>query len=174
MKVSKNSLFVVLTMFLVVLLSGCGKKDKSLKELEDAYLPKPLMTLSQSDTTEVLSLVDHYLGCLQSGQFDEAISMLWFMNGDSIVPLPKGLARENISIQQRFKGIRYELESVKFSEEKDNLVRYKVVLFDRKPGDTAPNEVRFSLKPVRQDGKWFLVVLDSQTSPDGVGTKIDY
>jgi len=170
----KNYLFLFTIMFFSFIFCGCTKKEKTLKELEDAYIEKPYMTLTKSDTTEVLSLVNRYLDCLRQGYFDDAVSMLYFLNNDSVIALPKKLAEENIAIQNRFRGVRYELESLKFSEETDNMVRYKVTLFDRKAGDTTPNEVRYSLRPVRRDGNWFLTVLDSQTSPDGIGTKINY
>ena len=144
--------------------------------MEDPY--KPLMELSQADTTEVMALAQHYISLLEEGDRSAAFDMLTYLDGDSIVPMPSYLRRGMEVLYRRFPTtgpeVRYTIDRLVFHTEKDSEVKYTVKFFDRKPGDTRPNQMSFILKPVRRDGKWYLTVADSQSSTQRKVTEIEH
>ena len=159
----KHSVYIILAVAALTL-AGCSKqKQKNLKELQEEYLPKPEMALTKQDSIEVLGLTEHYLQLIKDGDLDDAIGMLYYLRGDSLMSLPRELADGHRMMLRRIKGIRYEVDHMTFIDEKNSEVKYKVILFDRKPGDTRPNEIAGYVKPVRRDGKWYLTIANTMT-----------
>ena len=151
----RNSLLVVITLTLLTLVS-CGKKEKSFKELEDIYLPKPEMTLTAQDTAEVTSLAEHYLKLLEQRELEDAAGMLYYMKGDSVLPLRPDQLKNQLFVLDHFKGVEYKLEHIIFRDKDSSEVRCMVKLFEPKEGSTRPNKLALVLKPVRKAGKWYL------------------
>ena len=111
---------------------------------------------------------------LNNGDFEGAVSMMSFLQGDSIIPLPKELRKRQMRALTSSHGIRYELEKLQFDSEKDNLARIKIILFEKTgPEDHRPNEISLFVKPVRRDGKWFLTSADTMSDTNMLhGTQI--
>ena len=102
-----------------------------------------------------------------------AVSMLSFLDGDSIVPLPGSLAKRQANALMSMRGIRYTVERLVFDQEKDNIVKLNAVLFEKKAGDLRPNTIAFYLKPIRRAGKWYLTTADNVTDTNNLsGTRI--
>lgn len=172
----KSFLFLSLAALVLTLaLSSCKSDKKSYKELEEIYLPKPQMSLDQTDSTEVWQLANTFLDCLREERFDDAMGMLYFLDHDSIVALPAKQAKEQRRLLEQYKGVRYEVERLSFREEKDNILKYNVILFEREgEKDYRPNTIGFVLKPIRRDGKWYLTMADSRTDTNHMrGTRIE-
>lgn len=165
----KISFFSFFVLFLAVAFTSCSKKEvkKDFKQLEESYMPKMEMALTANDTAEVKALAEHYLKLVEERNLDDAVGMLYFLAKDSVIPLPSSMARHQISLLKRIKGIRYEVKNIQFLEELDNRVRCKVTIFDKKPDDPRPNEINFVLRPVRRDGKWYLTLEDTMTDTHG-------
>lgn len=155
-------------------LSSCHKKSprENLKELQEKYVRQPEMFLDESDTNEVKQLVDYYLECLRNKQVDKAMSMLYFLHGDSIKQLPAKMAEEQKISLSRFAGYDYEVEYLKFLKETDSEVKYNVILFKKKPGDTRPNKIGFMIKPVRRGGHWYLTLADF--TPETISSQLPH
>jgi len=153
----KNSVLVVMTLALLMLAS-CGKKEKSFKELEETYLPKPEMTLTASDTANVKALTEHYMKLIEDREIEDAIGMLYYLDKDSVKPLRPDQAKNQRFILNHVKGVEYTLDYLKFRTEKDCEARFTIKLFEPKPGNTKPNKVSMTLNPVRMEGKWYLTV----------------
>ncbi len=163
----------LIAIMMVTVVVSCKKKHEMTVEERVAEMLKPRYDVTQADTTEVLSLVQHYLQLLKDKQIDDAVAMLYFYQNDSIVPLPKRLADRQKTIFYTFPGVRYNVEKMAFLTPIDNEVVYLTTLFDKKENDPRPNEMRFVLKPIRIDGKWYLTVADSPTSTINLrGTEI--
>ena len=144
-------------MTLVLLtIASCGKKEKSFKELEETYIPKPEMRLTAQDTAEVTSLTEHYLQLLEQRELDDAAGMLYYMERDSVKPLRPDQLKKQLFVLNHFRGVEYKLESIVFRTERDNEVRCMVKLFEPKEGNTRPNKVAIVLRPIRFQGKWYL------------------
>jgi len=169
----KKSLFLVL-MFTVLVVCSCSKK-RTLKDIQDEALIKPQMELTQSDTTEVLALVNRYIQLKKEGRSEDAFSMIYFLDKDSIVPLPEPLkVRLNTYYSLiDFKGKDAHIDHMIFVKETDSQVRYTVELFKQKPGDKPrPTKMSFFINPVRRDGKWYLTLPDDVTDRRPGGSQI--
>jgi hypothetical protein len=142
----------------LLVLASCGKKEKSFKELEETYLPKPEMTLTASDTANVKALVEHYMKLVEDREIDDAIGMLYYLDKDSVKPLRPEQAKNQRFILSHVKGVEYKLDHLVFRTEKDCEAHFTIKLFEPKPGNTRPNKVSMTLNPVRMDNKWYLTV----------------
>lgn len=175
----KNSYILLLAALLSFAFCGCqGDKKKTVSEMEDEYFQKPQMSLSQSDTTEVMAQVERYMSLLQEENYDDALAMLYFLNKDSIQMLPAYMVEQFKEVYPRYHGIKYEIDELIFLNEKDCEAKYTVTLFENKPGDPVrPNKMSFYLKPVRRDGKWYLTMADTMSDTNilnGRGTEIKH
>ena len=145
----------LLSLLVVTAVSSCGKKEKSVKQLEDEFLIQPKDSFNNTDTAEVRKLVDEFVYRLDRKDIKAAVSMLSFLDGDSIVPLPGSLAKRQANALMSMRGIRY------------------TVLFEKKAGDLRPNTIAFYLKPIRRGGKWYLTTADNVTDTNNLsGTRI--
>lgn len=150
------------------------KHKKGVEQIVQESIPKPHDQYNGQDTTEVMSLAGSFIEHLNAKDIQGAVSMLYFLDGDSIKPLPAGLQRRQTNALVNIQGIRYNIDKLVFDQEKDNEVKVDIVLFDKKPGDTRPNTISFYLKPVRRDGHWFLTTADNITDTNQLqGTKIE-
>lgn len=167
----KSSLYLVV-LVAALTLGSCGGNKKNVKK-ELSELPKPSMDLNAADTAEVVSLTNQFLDRLRAEKFDEAVGMIFFLNGDSIEVLSNDRARGQKALLERCKGVRYDVDYFVFSEEKDNIVKYTVTMFEKDANDPRPNTTSFYLKPIRRDGKWFLTMADSMSDTNQLnGTRI--
>ena len=149
-------------------LSSCmGDKPKETQSIEEAMDSKPRFELTARDSSEVLLLTSTFLGHLKNERYDSAVAMLRVFDGDSLVVVSGERATTQKALFKRFHGIRYQLTSMQFFAETNNLVNYTVTLFDNEEGEKHANTVRGALNPVRVDGHWYLVAVDSKTAPKG-------
>ena len=164
----KNLFYALVFVLLIGMVSSC-KKKKTVDEYREEYLTVPEMQLSQADSTEVRAMVDNYLQCLRNNQFEDAVDMLYYQSGvNTIIPMPKELKASQLAMIKRFRGIKYELQSITYSKDYDNLACYLVTMFEKEKNDPRPNTAQFFIKPVRVEGKWYLTSPDSRS--DRLGT----
>lgn len=153
-------------------LTSC-KHKKTDSEIVKESIPQPKDEYSGEDTTEVIGLANSFIERLNAKDIKSAMSMLFFLDGDSIRPLPAGLQRRQANALMNIQGVRYTIDKLVFDQEKDNEVKINIVLFDKKPGDNRPNTISFYLKPIRRDGKWYLTTADNITDTNQLqGTEI--
>jgi len=168
----KSSLYFIV-LAAVLFLGSCGGNKKKDVPADSTELLKPNMDLNAADTAEVVALSNQFLDRLRANKFDEAVGMIFFLNGDSIEVLSNDRARGQKALLERCKGVRYDIDYFVFSEEKDNIVKYTVTMFEKEANDPRPNTTSFYLKPIRRDGKWFLTMADSMSDTNHMnGTKI--
>ena len=73
----KNSIWVVLfAILMVAVVVSCKKKQEKTVDEIVAEMRKPQFDVTQADTAEVMSLVDHYLQQLRDKQIEDAVAML--------------------------------------------------------------------------------------------------
>lgn len=72
---------------------SCGQKEKNVKQLEQQYLVQPVDSFSGKDTSEVMYLVNSFIDKLNRKDIKSAVSMLSYLDGNDIVPLPAGLVK---------------------------------------------------------------------------------
>lgn len=128
----------------------------------------PAMALEGRDTTAVYGLAKQFLELLKAEKVDEAVSMLYFLDGEGrIVPLPDTLAVRQKAVFRAFPVLGYRIDSIIFSTETDSQVKYTIEFFKKQPGDTRPNTTSFYIKPMRVKGRWYLTMFDSNTYNGG-------
>jgi hypothetical protein len=161
----RKSISFIVVIAMLFILGSCGeKKQQSLDELAKEVILKPRMEINAEDSAEVFNLVNMYLDRLRGNQIDEALGMLYVVSGDSIKPLPERALRAQHVLMNRFKGVRYDLERIAYDQEKENLAKYTVTLFEKEEGDPRPNTISFVLNPVRHGAKWYLTLSDASLS----------
>ena len=152
----KFSLFIVFVLSLTI--TGCNDGKKA-----SQGEPVPIfIEMSNQDTTEVLNLVNQYLGYLTDGRTEEALGMIKYLDGDTIKDVPDDLLKKQRNSLKMLHPIRYEIDSYVFRFENDCEVKYKGILFDKAEDDPAPNTVSYVIKPVRLNHTWYLTLADSE------------
>jgi hypothetical protein len=142
---------------ILCLFVSCGKKQNNAVESEELVF----MTLNQQDTTDVINLVNKYTAFLLANQADSAMAMLHVLKNDSLSDVPAELKNKYKLSHSAFRPVRYQIDTMRFRDEKDCEVKFSAVLFEKAEGDTAPNTISFHVKPVRRNGVWYLTVADS-------------
>lgn len=171
----KKSIFIAMLLLgtLFVSVTSCKKKKVDIQQAEKIASVAPVDSFSGKDTAEVKYLVDMFIDRLNHRDISGAVKMLSFLDGDKIVSLPPGLVKRQTMTLQSFKAKRYEIEKLVFVSEKESVMKVNCILFDRKPGDTRPNQISMIIKPVRRDGRWYLTMADTMTDTNGLhGTQI--
>jgi len=168
----RNSLFII-SLFMMFCFSSCKKEPKA---VTDDDLSKPQMTLTQADTAEVMSLVQRYIDLRKEGNDEDAMAMIFYLNKDSLIPLPKEIRSRFDRYYSRIglKGRDASIDWIQFRTETDCRVKYSVTLFEQKPGENLPNKLSFAINPIRRDGKWYLTLADDATDQRAEGSKIKY
>jgi len=157
--------YLLIALLAAVLLVGCKGEKKQQKADVNENLIKPEMVLSAQDTTEVRRLTRQFLHCLQEKDLVGAIRMLGYYEADSVGPLPRHLVQKESMVLGMFLGMpRYDIDHIIFFRDYDSEVKYTVTMFERTDSaDRRPNKASFLLRPVRNRGKWYLTLADTQT-----------
>lgn len=161
--------FLFFGMFSVLFLVVSCKRQKTVKEMEDKYIIQPVDSFTSVDSSEVSNMVNQFTIRLNQKDIKGAVSMLSYLNGDSIIPLNRDMAIRQANALHNMQGVRYDVEKMQFMEDKDNIVKINVVLFEKAAGDDRPNTLNFYLKPVRYEGHWYLTTVDNITDTSNTG-----
>ena len=155
----KNKFLTISCVILsLALFAGCNGKNKAEEET-----PEEVMTLSAADTTQVVDLMNQYFVRLMNKDFDGAISMISQLQDDSLKEISPEVLNHYQMGMKIISPIRYQIEYMVFETERDCLVKYSAVLFDKEgDDDNRPNKMFYAIKPVRVDGKWYLTVADGE------------
>ena len=158
----RRNICFILSIMLLAALAACrgGQKDTTLGD-DTPVIEEPTIEINDADRKTVDDSLTVFLNLMRDHQFEKAVGMLWVWDGEFVSRLSDDAARKQLSIYRQLQGIDYELESVKFNTETDNIAKYRVVLFEKEEDDSRPNAVSFGLNPIRREGKWYLTVSDS-------------
>ena len=134
----------------------------------------PAMTLDSQDTIIVDQLSTEFIEHLKNQEYEDAISMLYYLDPDSsVVPLPRNLAIRQEQIFHIFPVLDYKIESIRFRTESDCQVKFVITFFEKTdPEDRRNNTTSMYLQPVRREGQWYLTIRDS-SSPAGSVSEIE-
>lgn len=151
---------ILIVFSLVLLFLGlCVSCKKTNKSIEEPFEIK--MSLSEADTTQVFDLMQQYFNLLLSNNYEDALAMVSQLRNDSLVEMSPEMKQHYQMGMRIVSPIRYELENVYFRTNRDCLVRYAGILFDKEdPNDKRPNKMYYAIKPVRIHGEWHLTVAD--------------
>ena len=151
----KKKFLFALVLIAVVSLYSCkgGKSNDS----GDAMKAEK-MELSQQDTSEVYNQANALLECLKNKDVDGAVSLIYTTDSlGKIIKLPEQQAAMQRAMFNNFLGLDYRINYVIFNKEKDNELKFSVILFPKTDeNDHRPNEVGFILRPMRVGDQWYL------------------
>jgi len=137
-------------------MASCSSCSGNKNESQTDSVP----TFSKADTTEVLKMAETYLTHLKNKEYDAALSMLYFVENDSVKPLPEKEKQNIIAQQNIFPVLDFKLESFKFASEFNVEATYSIEFFKKQdPDDPIQNTIRITFAPVKSDGTWYLALL---------------
>ena len=144
-------------LFVLAMNTGCTNKNENKADTSD----EESMSLSANDTTKVIELMNQYFALLQKKDFDGAKSMVFQLQHDSLQQMDPEIEKHYEMGMKIISPIRYEMETMVFNTERDCLVKYSAVLFEKEgDDDKRPNKMFYAIKPVRINGDWYLTVSD--------------
>ena len=160
----KKITLYLMAIAIVACVSSCkNKKAPQDEELRPVQVAEKEYVFTNADTTEVLNLVNQFIGFLEKKDIRGAVEMLSFLDGDSIVPLtPQFQTRQAMSLATCM-GVGYKIDRLVFETDKKNEVKMDITLFEKPEGDPRPNQTSFYFRPVRFEGKWYLTTKDNIT-----------
>ena len=158
----RKNLYIILGVFLLIIsplfMTSCKDKPK----------PNPQTTFEQSmtnkDSVAVTGLVNVFFQLAESGRYDEAASMLFKNNVDTVYDEPKPLDNKDMEkVKTLLSSLpikSHTIDYIKFKEVYENEVKCTAIIMEAH--DNIP-EVKtvFYFKPVRYLGKWKLCLVDS-------------
>lgn len=145
---------IIICSIIMASCSNCsGNKDRA--DSQDS-----VPTFSKADTTEVLKMAENYLTHLKNKEYDAALHMLYYVENDSVKPLPDDEKQKIIEQQNVFPVLDFKLESYKFVNEFNVEATYSIEFFKKPdPDDPIQNTIRITFAPVKYDGAWYLALL---------------
>ena len=158
----RKNLYIILGVFLLIIsplfMTSCKYKPK----------PNPQTTFEQSmtnkDSVAVTGLVNVFFQLAESGRYDEAASMLFKNNVDTVYDEPKPLDNKDMEkVKTLLSSLpikSHTIDYIKFKEVYENEVKCTAIIMEAH--DNIP-EVKtvFYFKPVSYLGKWKLCLVDS-------------
>lgn len=158
----KKNLYIILGIFLLsispLFMTSCKDKPK----------PNPQTTFEQSmtnkDSVAVTGLINVFFQLAESGRYDEAASMLFKNNVDTVYDEPQPLDNKDMEkVKTLLSSLpikSHTIDYIKFKEVYENEVKCTAIIMEAH--DNIP-EVKtvFYFKPVSYLGKWKLCLVDS-------------
>ena len=158
----RKNLYIILEVFLLIIsplfMTSCKDKPK----------PNPQTTFEQSmtnkDSGAVTGVVNVVFQLAESGRYDEAASMLFKNNVDTVYDEPKPLDNKDMEkVKTLLSSLpikSHTIDYIKFKEVYENEVKCTAIIMEAH--DNIP-EVKtvFYFKPVSYLGKWKLCLVDS-------------
>lgn len=156
-----KSRFILCSLIFGLLIAGCRNKESKV-----SYIPPASMDYTASDTSEILSLVNQYIECLNSHDYDGMVDMLYYLKDNRVFSY-EGTKRDSVKHGlQQIPIYAAKLNSIQLRSNVNNEVGILVQLL--KDGD-IDNEIGVSklyLNPIIIKGKWYLTLRD--LNADGV------
>lgn len=158
----RKNLYIILGVFLLIIsplfMTSCKDKPKQ----------NPQTTFEQSmtnkDSVAVTGLVNVFFQLAESGRYDEAASMLFKNNVDTVYDEPQPLDNKDMEkVKTLLSSLpikSHTIDYIKFKEVYENEVKCTAIIMEAH--DNIP-EVKtvFYFKPVSYLGKWKLCLVDS-------------
>ena len=130
---------------------GCSDKKAPTKQKKE-------YTFSHQDSIEVLNLVNEFIANMEKDDIPAAINMLSILKGDSLIPMEPIQQRRQAIALNMIKGVKYDVDYMMFRSDRNNEVKVDITLFEKDENDPKPNKTAFFFRPIRQDGKWLILL----------------
>jgi hypothetical protein len=159
--IMRNRYFLLLSVIAVLLLGACkGEQKKETKMARPGLQTE--MEISSNDSTEVSSLVTEFLGLVKQGDVEAAVSRLYILKDNDVMPLPQEERDASTMMLGLHQVYDFSIDSLIFYKETDSKVCYTLMLQDPTT-TTAPAHMQGVIRPVRINGKWYITLANSST-----------
>ena len=153
----KSAKYVVMAMALFVVAS-CGEKKKKETVLPTDPRMDQTMVRTSKDTTMLLDMTKKFLETLKKNDIDGAISQLYEVKDNKVMPLSAEREKEIRKTLTTFPVLSYKIDELLLYSDSDTEVRYTIEFFEKPKGDKRPNTIKCSVNPTRVDGNWYLTI----------------
>lgn len=144
-----------------LLLAACSGEKKQQTFPENG----PQMTLSNSDTITVQSMVNDFLEQVKQGNIDDAVSRLFVLENDEVKPLSDEQRQEYRTSLGAFDFKGYRITTLTFFKETDSEVGYDLYLDDPAVAQ-HPRTIKGLIRPVRRNGAWYITLAHGHQHSD--------
>lgn len=142
---------------------SCKNTPKEHDERRSEYLRPAAMDFTNADSTQILDLVNSYIGCLKNRDFETAATMLFTNSNDTVFPL-KDKERENLlAFYNAMPIYNASIKSFHLLDRFHNEVELTIQITSH--GDIAKEigVTRLALRPVKSKDQWHLTLLDNES-----------
>lgn len=149
-------------MFISFSISGCKSKSKEKPEKFTAFEKE----MTNTDSMEVIRLVDQFFNYAENGQIGEAAGMLYENNDEADGEEPQPIdnkAMEKMKVLLNSLPIRsHNIDYIKFSEAENNEVKCTAII---EPAHDNVPEIKtvFYFKPIKYFDSWKLCIVDTNS-----------
>ena len=149
-----------LRIFLTILLLssviiGCRQKESKV-----TYIPPASMDYSGADTTEIMTLVNKYVACLNKHDYDGMVDMLYYLQNNRVYSY-EGTQRDSVKRGlQQIPIYAAKFHSIRLRSNVNNEVGILVQLLEDGDLDNEIGVSKMYLNPIVIKGKWYLTLLD--------------
>lgn len=158
----KLLLGALLLLFISFSISGCKSKSKEKPEKFTAFEKE----MTNTDSMEVIRLVDQFFNYAENGQIGEAAGMLYENNDEADGEEPQPIdnkAMEKMKVLLNSLPIRsHNIDYIKFSEAENNEVKCTAII---EPAHDNVPEIKtvFYFKPIKYFDSWKLCIVDTNS-----------
>ena len=152
----------LLLLFISFSISGCKSKSKEKPEKFTAFEKE----MTNTDSIEVIRLVDQFFNYAENGQIGEAAGMLYENNDEADGEEPQPIdnkAMEKMKVLLNSLPIRsHNIDYIKFSEAENNEVKCTAII---EPAHDNVPEIKtvFYFKPIKYFDSWKLCIVDTNS-----------
>lgn len=143
-------------MAVISLFSCAGNKSSHDSKATADTIP----TFCAGDTADVIRITTQYLEHLKKKEFDEAMRMLYHIEGEHAYALTD---QEKAELQKQYKlfpVLSYKINGYTFTDPYHTEINYTITFFERSGDNDIPNTMSFSLRPQRINAVWCLSLLN--------------
>lgn len=164
----KNNISFISLFVSVFLLLSCGFNNKSKDNdkmsenmsFDEYYMNQPSILMQNSDTAEVLSVVNEYISYLSNNDFESAAAMLHYVENESVHPLNDIDKNQFVKQFSQMKIYDCKMKGFTFRSEYNNSVTISLQILENGDIEKDFGVTKFNLNPVFYQGEWFLTLLD--------------
>lgn len=153
----RTAKYAVMALALLMLASCGGKKKKETILPVDPRMDQR-MSRTSKDTTMLLDMTKKFLETLKNNDIDGAISQLYEVKNNNVMPLSAEREKEIRKTLATFPVLSYQIDELLLYSDSDTEVRYTIEFFEKPKGDNRPNTIKCSVNPTRVGGTWYLTI----------------
>lgn len=151
---------------LVWVIASCGN-NKAQSEtntiediIKDNHRYDTTMVRTPDDSTAILKMAIEYLELLKQNKIDEALDLLYEVDGDIAKPLSasrKNVLRNNL---KKYPVLSYTIDEFRLYSDMDTDVRFTYDFMVKPEGapENLPTTMKGALNPFRVNGNWYLSI----------------